>query len=56
MIILKEKRKIKNRGYITKLGFFFPTARLKQSSEVPCHSTSGVPVGKRSQGACPLHG
>jgi len=34
---------------------FSPTSRLKQCWEVPGHSTSGVPVGKRSQAAFLLH-
>ena len=35
---------------------FSPTSRLKQLWEVPCHNTSGVPIGKGSQAAHPLHG
>ena len=34
---------------------FSPTSRLKQCWEVPGHSTSGVPLGKRSQATFLLH-
>ena len=35
---------------------FSPISRLKQCWEVLGHSTSGVPIGKRSQAGHPLHG
>ena len=35
---------------------FWPTSRLKQHWEIPCHSTSGVPVGKGSWHLCVFKG
>ena len=50
---IKRKKKYKEQRIHHQTGFW-PTSRLKQGWEVPCHSTSGVPNGKRSQAAHPL--
>ena len=51
--IKKRERNSKSRGYIIKLGFDqHPDSNNIGKS--PWHSTSGVPIGKRSQAACPF--
>ena len=50
---IKRKEKIQRMHH--QIGFW-PTSRLKQLWEVPCHSASGVPAGKGSQAAHPFHG
>ena len=46
----KRKEKQKKQKIHPQMGFW-PTSRLNQHWEVPCHSTSGVSIGKMSQAA-----